>query len=329
MRFVRAPMRISYVGGGTDYVDYFKDTPGGVISAAINQYVYVYSNALSDVADENYRFTYRQSESVNVHSEFRHPVVRELLKHLNYTSRVNMGTFADLPSGIGLGGSSAFTVAMARLLQVNSQEFLPSYIADLAIHVERNLLQEPGGYQDQYASAFGGIRAYDFLGFGDIAVSDPILRPRDLAYFEERQLLVWVGQTRNSSAHSSTTIESIKLKRELLLETYKIYEATRKALTKAEGDPAASFRVLSDAVQAGWDLKKVFAKVTSSVVDQIIKSAMESGINTFKLCGAGGSGFVLLMGEPSELEVLKSNLQGFKFLIPKIDVEGCKVLISS
>jgi D-glycero-alpha-D-manno-heptose-7-phosphate kinase len=191
-------MRISYVGGGTDYPEYFKDSPGGVISAAINKYVYVYSNPLSDIAVENFRFTYRKSESVNNYSEFQHPVVRELLKYLNWSSRMNMGTFADLPSGIGLGGSSAFSVAMAKLLEIEDSDFSPSRYAEIAIHIERQVLKESGGHQDQYVSAFGGLRSYDFYGVEEPIVSSCLLNEGNSHYLEARQMLIWVGQTRNS-----------------------------------------------------------------------------------------------------------------------------------
>jgi D-glycero-alpha-D-manno-heptose-7-phosphate kinase len=317
MRLVRAPMRISYVGGGTDYPDYFKDSAGGVISAAINQYVYVYSNPLSDIADENYRFTYRESESVSHYAQFKHPVVREILRYLNSNTSLNMGTFADLPSGIGLGGSSAFSVAMAKILEETNKFNSPEYLAQVAIHVERNLLQEPGGYQDQYASAFGGLRAYDFKGINNVSVSDSLLLGPEISYLEERQLMVWLGETR----------KSIKSKRELFEETYRMYRLTHALLRDASGYPSEVFKVLAAAVRAGWNLKQQFTSITDGTVDHVIGAALESDVTAFKLCGAGGSGFVLLMAEPSQLDALKEKLSGFKFLKPRIDLDGCKFLL--
>jgi D-glycero-alpha-D-manno-heptose-7-phosphate kinase len=327
MRLVRAPMRISYVGGGTDYLDYFKHSPGGVLSAAIDQYVYVYSNPLSDIADENYRFTYRESESVVDYAQFKHPVVRETLRYLNSSTNLNMGTFADLPSGLGLGGSSAFSVAMVKILENSNEHFSAEYLAEVAIHIERNLLLEPGGYQDQYAAAFGGLRTYDFNGINNVSVSDSLLFEPEISYLEERQLMVWLGETRNSSAHSLATIESIQSKRELLEETYRLYQRTQALLKDASGDPAEIFRVLAEAVQAGWKLKQEFTSVTDGNVIPVIKAALESDVSSFKLCGAGGSGFVLLMAEPWQLDGLRKKLNGFKFLKPRIDFDGCKFLL--
>ena len=319
-------MRISYIGGGTDYLDYFKESPGGVIAAAINQYVYVYSNPLSEIADENFRFTYRESESVNYTSDFRHPVVREMMGYLKWTSRTNLGTFADLPSGIGLGGSSSFTVAMAKLLEMENLEPSPEHVAQLAIHVERDLLREPGGIQDQYVAAYGGLRSYDFYGLGNTKVSDSLLSDSCINYLEERQVLVWLGQTRNSSSHSLTTIKSINSNRGLLQETYNIYEETKLGLQSSKGNPEESYKYLESAVQNGWDLKQKFATITEPRIHQVMKVAREKNIDSLKLCGAGGSGFVLLMAEPDQLQSFESDLNGFKFIKPKIDRFGCQNL---
>jgi D-glycero-alpha-D-manno-heptose-7-phosphate kinase len=320
-------MRISYIGGGTDYLDYFKDSPGGVIAAAINQYVYVYSNPLSEVAEENFRFTYRESESVIHTSHFRHPVVREMMGHLNWTKRSNMGTFADLPSGIGLGGSSAFSVAMAKLLEKENLASTAEDLARLAIYVERELLREPGGFQDQYVAAYGGLRAYDFNGVNNTIVSKMLLSEAEKTHLEDRQLLVWLGQTRNSSSHSLTTIQSIKSKRILLQETYEIYRETRDSLLNSLGNPEESFRSLAAAVQHGWTLKQSFTDVADPRINSVLKIASEVGINSFKLCGAGGVGFLLIMAEPDQLLSLKNKLTGDKVIKPRIDLEGCRVIV--
>jgi len=327
MRLVRAPMRISYIGGGTDYLEYFKDSPGGAIAAAINQYVYVYSNPLSEVSDENFRFTYRESESVSDYSLFRHPVVREMMGYLSWTSRTNMGTFADLPSGLGLGGSSAFAVAMAKILEKENLESTPEDLARLAIYVERELLREPGGVQDQYVAAYGGLRAYDFYSATNIMVSEMLLSEAEKTYLEERQLLIWLGQTRNSSSHSLTTIQSINSKRFLLKETYEIYKETRDSLLSEIGNPEKTFALLTSAGQFGWNLKQKFTDFTDTRINTILKIASEAGVDSFKICGAGGTGFLLLMAEPDQLLSLKNRLIEYKTIKPKIDLEGCKIIV--
>jgi len=143
MKLVKTPLRISYVGGGTDYPSYYLNNEGcGVIAAAINQYVYIYSHKLSPIAKEQIRFTYRETESVNAIGELKHPVLREMLKLRNWPEKTNFGTFSDLPSGVGLGGSSSFAVGLAHLiLNAESGEIDPHVLAELAVRVEREELK--------------------------------------------------------------------------------------------------------------------------------------------------------------------------------------------
>jgi D-glycero-alpha-D-manno-heptose-7-phosphate kinase len=237
-----------------------------------------------------------------------------------------MGTFADLPAGIGLGGSSAFTVAMAKLVDRNDINSSPEHLAQLAIHVERNLLREPGGYQDQYVSAFGGLRAYDFNGICEVVPSGNVLDESEIAYLEDRQRLIWVGKTRNSAPHSVATVDSIKSRRVLLEDTFEIYMETIKALNNSKGDSARVFEALSSAVARGWKLKQKFTADHDGAVTHILNIALKNGIESIKLCGAGGSGFVLVMAEPTQLEALELSLDGVKILKPKIDLQGCKIL---
>jgi D-glycero-alpha-D-manno-heptose-7-phosphate kinase len=326
MKLVKAPMRISYIGGGTDYPNYFNVSPGGVIAAAINQFVYVYSHPLSNISDENFRFTYRLAESVSHYSDLKHPVLREMLIFLKWNSRDNFGTFSDLPSGTGLGGSSAFTVALSHILLKSSERpHSAKYLADLAVNVERRLLQEPGGFQDQYVSAFGDIRAYDFTSRG-VEISDSLLKPESIKYLNQRQMLVWVGESRESNIYASVTHESILKNRDYFEETYKIYLETKVKLQLNQGSAASDFQVISEAVQRGWNLKQKFTASVDSRVQLIISIAQTIGIDSFKLCGAGGTGFVLILAEPEELLLLRTKLDSYAVIFPQIATVGCEVI---
>lgn len=328
MRLVRAPMRISYVGGGTDYPRYFMESPGGVIAAAINQFVYVYSNPLSEVADENFRFTYRESESVRDYKDFRHPVIREILRHLDWKSRDNFGTFSDLPSGIGLGGSSAFTVALAHLL-LQKKEFGVSQmeISKLAVKVERDLLSEVGGIQDQYVATYGNLRSYDFDA-NKVTVSEPRATQDFSNYLSQRQILIWVGKTRSSMSHAQTTKDSILKNRKLFEETYKLYQDAKQIIDSAENNEARIYCTLRDSVKEGWKLKVRFTSELDLEVAEIISRLKQFGVGSYKLCGAGGTGFILAMGEPDEIENIKKGLTQYKLLNPEVSINGSEILIS-
>ena len=326
MDLVRSPLRISYVGGGTDYPDYYMKNQGaGVIAAAIDQYVYLYGHPLSEVADENIRFTYRETESVLRIEDLKHPVMREMLRDVKWKSRTNFGTFADLPSGVGLGGSSSFAVALATFIFENTNLARePQDLAKLAIRIEREILGEAGGIQDHYVAAFGGLRKYNFSS-SEITVTETLLDPLSIAYLEDRQLLIWLGESRDSSRHAQHTRSVINTSSTLLRDTANLLEITERAISQSS-KPSDSFDAIREAVHLGWGLKKKFTSTLHPKVEEVALILKDFPEVAMKLCGAGGTGFILLLAEPKTLKELRIAMPNHKILIPKIDHEGAKIM---
>lgn len=322
MNLVKTPLRISYVGGGTDFPSFYSQNEGcGVIAAAINQYVYIYSHQLSPIAKEKIRFTYRETESVNFISDLKHPVMREMLKFSNWEQRTNFGTFSDLPSGVGLGGSSSFAVGLAHLIsQSDSNQVTPTYLAELAVHIERVVLKEAGGVQDQYVAAFGGFRKYNFTP-KKVEVSQHIKNHEFMSYLEKRQMMIWLDETRFSEKHAAVTEAEIKNSNAYLKETVDLFQDTSKIFS-SENSASKVFEILKDAVKIGWSYKKKFTgelTVSAKLVEIVLNKFPDIG---YKLCGAGGSGFMLVLAEPDELENIKNSLVGYSFVIPSISING-------
>jgi D-glycero-alpha-D-manno-heptose-7-phosphate kinase len=325
MKLVKTPLRISYVGGGTDYPSYYTQNEGcGVIAAAINQYVYIYSHKLSTIAKEQIRFTYRETESVNAIGELKHPVLREMLKLRDWPEKTNFGTFSDLPSGVGLGGSSSFAVGLAHLLlDGQSDEIDPYALAELAVRVERHELAEPGGIQDQYVAAFGGLRKYDFKKEG-VQVSAQLKSDEAVTYLEQRQMLVWLEETRDSEGHAAVTEKEIGKSNSYLKETTDLFQETGRIFSEDLG-AAKTFEKIKEAVTVGWSYKKKFTSELSpnvQAVESVLGKFSDVG---YKLCGAGGSGFMLILAEPDTLAQIKSSLAGYSVLHPKISMLGSSV----
>ena len=322
MNLVKTPLRISYVGGGTDYPSFFSQNEGcGVIAAAIDQYVYVYSHQLSPIANENIRFTYRETESVKSISELKHPVMREMLRFCNWERRANFGTFSDLPSGVGLGGSSSFAVGLAHLIMLsNSTHIDPQKLAELAVYIERVKLMEAGGVQDQYVAAFGGFRKFEFKP-GMVKVSEHLANSDYINYLERRQMLIWLEETRFSGIHAAVTETAIRNSNSYLKETIDLFQDASKVFEVAYSS-SQIFEKIRNAVKVGWSYKKKFTGELSENAERI--DLVLSGFSDigYKLCGAGGSGFMLVLGEPDVLERIKTSLVGDIFIHPKISVKG-------
>lgn len=325
MNLVKTPLRISYVGGGTDYPSYYTQNEGcGVIAAAINQYVYIYSHKLSTIAKEQIRFTYRETESVNAITDLKHPVLREMLKLRNWPEKTNFGTFSDLPSGVGLGGSSSFAVGLAHLLlHGQSDEIDPYALAELAVRVERHELKEPGGIQDQYVAAFGGLRKYDFKKEG-VQVSAQLMSDESVTYLEQRQMLVWLEETRDSEGHAAVTEKEIGKSNSYLKETTDLFQETGRIFSEDLG-AVKTFEKIKEAVTLGWSYKKKFTSELSPSVQGVENVLGKFSDVGYKLCGAGGSGFMLILAEPDTLAQIKSSLPGYSVLYPKISLLGSSV----
>ena len=154
-------MRISFVGGGTDLKEFYTRYPGRVISTAIDKYAYVTVNRPPLVKTVSAR--YSVSELVSHPRELKHNSVREALLDFGITSHIDVGTFSDVPVKTGLGSSSSFSVALMKaLLLSQGKKAGRGEIAELASRLEIDLVKEPIGKQDQYASAFGGLNIFQF-----------------------------------------------------------------------------------------------------------------------------------------------------------------------
>ncbi|MEM1755637.1 MAG: kinase, partial [Thermoplasmata archaeon] len=161
----RTPLRITFTGGGTDIPAYYrKYGPGAVVSATINKYIYV--TVAKNFYRDEIRVSYSKTENAikNV-DDIQHPTVRESLKLLDIKSGIQIISITEIPSrGTGLGSSSSFLVGLLNALHAwRGEAVSPKQIAEEAVKIEREILKEPGGKQDQYMAAFGGINLMEFF----------------------------------------------------------------------------------------------------------------------------------------------------------------------
>ena len=162
----RTPLRVSLFGGGTDYPEYYERRPGAVVGFAIDKYIHIAALRLTAYQPYNVRLAYSILEHVEDAAQIQHPVVRVVLKHFDIRERLDLSIMSDLPaSGSGLGSSSSFTVGLLKLVNcLRNHPMTKIDLARTAIMVERELLAENVGVQDQLHATFGGINRFDFEG---------------------------------------------------------------------------------------------------------------------------------------------------------------------
>lgn len=328
----RTPLRIGLVGGGSDLPAYLEDVPqgGSVLGLTVDLYVYTSILALSPVAPEQVRLTYRKTESVDAVSEIEHPVVRAVLENRREFRPINIATMSDVPGGTGLGSSSSFTVGLiAALDEFEGVASFPADLATRAIAIEREILGEAGGLQDQYHAAFGGFRRYDFHREG-VRVYPPV-GEGVLEALKGWMLLVATKHSRASKSHQDELVGRIREKNTGKKATVKALEEmallSRHTYDELCKDCTTSFApfLIAEALSESWKLKKD-SGVELAGCDEIIERGKEAGALAGKLCGAGGGGFVFLLVDPCRRERVVEALADHICLAINPECSGVRVL---
>ncbi len=299
MIIVRAPLRISFVGGGTDMADFYTQSPGRVLSVAIDKYVYVSIRRSPLIPGVNVR--YSESEHVTHPRELKNDRVREALLATGITDHVEVAVFSDFPGNTGLGSSSSFSVALMKGLRLCRGEIADAgVIAEDASTLEITVLKEPIGKQDQYASAFGGINTIQFNPDHSVEVDPLHLDYRHMIGLENHLLLFFTGIRREAKTVLSEQRANIPLKFVTLKQMAAMVTPFKEALERGD------FKALGDILKEAWELKRSLASgVSNSVIDHIYEAGIQAGAWGGKLLGAGGGGCILFIADPQKHQAIR------------------------
>lgn len=322
----RAPVRISFFGGGTDYPEYFRENGGAVLATAIDKYSYVTASPfLSHLFDYSIRVSYRQVELVKCVSEIQHNVYRECLKHCGLEKDMELHNLADLPAFTGLGSSSAFTVSLLHALHSFKGEFLrPLELAYETIHVERNLLKDNVGCQDQVLAAFGGFNLVEFRTETDIAVQRVPLPPARMAELERHLFIVFTGIRRKASEVVAKQLKRVgqngpvlRTMRQMVYDGYEILTNERP------------WQQFGELLHQAWLAKRGLDDcISGGEIDDMYERGLKAGAWGGKLLGAGGGGFLLLFAPPERHEKLRAAFPNHQLLSVRINAPGSQIIYS-
>ena len=289
MIITRTPFRMSFFGGGTDLPDFFRQHGGAVISTTFNKYCYVSVRHLPRFFEYKNKIAYSQLEYVKGVDEIQHPAVRECMKYLDMHELI-IQYDADLPARTGLGTSSSFVVGMLNAFHALKGKYADKKrLADEAIHVERELCGESGGWQDQIAVSFGGFNRIDFMSNG-YRVSPVIISPERKQALNRNLMLFFTGFSRLSAEIQSDTRQHIQDKMRQLLDMKQLVDEAENILTNRH----TSLDEFGKLLHETWKLKRqTGSKITTSAIDSLYDRALKAGALGGKLLGAGGGGFLL------------------------------------
>jgi D-glycero-alpha-D-manno-heptose-7-phosphate kinase len=324
MIITATPLRVSFLGGGTDYPEHFSEHGGATLAASIDQYTYITVTRLTEFFDHRLRVSYSRTELCREVDEIQHPSVRQCLKFTGIESGVEIAVVSDLPARTGLGSSSCFTVGLLHALHAFQGHAVDQrQLAREAVHIERDLIGERVGLQDQYACALGGLLHLRFSGQNQVAAAPLLLPPQRLEALQQRLMLFYTGLQR--SAHEVVKEQLDRTRGGAITpQLYRLRQLAQQGVqTLTDGDLTEFGELLHD----GWMLKRALSgAISNPMIDQAYDRARRSGAIGGKLLGAGGGGFLLVYAEPARQPAVRAALQEMREVHFRFDAEGTRVI---
>ncbi|MCW5734332.1 MAG: kinase [Enhydrobacter sp.] len=324
MIITRTPLRISFFGGGTDYPPWFRENGGAVLATTIDKYTYLHCRYLPPFFDFKSRIVWSRIEQIQKPAEIAHPAIRGVLEWLKIDDGVEIHHHGDLPARTGLGSSSSFTVGLLHALYaLRGQLVSKRDLAEQAIYVEQQVLQENVGVQDQIQAAFGGFNRVDIHTDGSFQVAPLVVRPARLDELQSHLLLVYTGLSRHASEIAAEQVSSIPDKSSELRAMRALVDEAQAVLCSRQ--PLLEFGRL---LHESWELKRTLSsKIAPAFVGEIYEGARKAGALGGKLLGAGGGGFMLLFVEPTQRKTVIESLKGLLTVPFRFERSGTQLVL--
>jgi D-glycero-alpha-D-manno-heptose-7-phosphate kinase len=317
----KTPLRMSFVGGGSDMVAFYGEEPGAVLSTSIDKYMYI---AVNRKFDGRIRLSYTRTEEVDTPDQIAHPLVREALAVTGISGGIEIASMADIPSrGSGLGSSSSYTVGLLNALYAYKNQFASkATLARQACEIEIERCGEPIGKQDQYAAAFGGLNLIRFNPDESVSVDPVICKPALLRTLEDSTLVFFTGRTRSASAV-------------LAEQSRQLRSSDRKALMRRMVALAFELKVelesgsldnFGSILDENWRLKSQLSLgITDPQIDAWYQAGIANGASGGKLLGAGNGGFMMFFAPQHlhpQITAALADLEPVKF---RFDQNGAQI----
>jgi len=318
----RTPLRVSFVGGGTDMPYFYNKFTGATISCAINRYVYVTAKFHNNF-QEKYRLNYSITENVKSLDKIKNLRIREVIKKLKITKPLYINTFADIPANSGLGSSSSFTVGLIHALsKLENKNFSKKKMAEMAYSIEAKITNNSLGKQDHYIASFGGIKHIKYKK-NRILTSSIILDKKKVEYLFNSFLLIWTKKNRLSVNVLKDQKKNIKKNYINLIILNKFTKDFLNEIKKQK----LNIKKMGEIISETWNLKKGFSQFVADVnINRIYKQVVKGMSYGGKLLGAGNGGFILIMFDLKKRKKIVKSLKKYQYINVKLDKNGTVIL---
>ncbi len=319
----RTPLRISFVGGGSDIPAFYKKSSGAVVTTAINKYIYI---AVNRQFDGRVIVNYSKTEVVKKIEEIENNLVREALKLTNIKGGIHITSISDIPGeGTGMGSSSSYIVGLLHALYAYKGKHVSAeQLAQEACYIEMDVLKKPIGKQDQYIAAYGGFKYIEFYPEDSVNIDPIICLAKTKKKLEEKLLLFYTGITRSADTILSKQQKNIMENKNTRVSLQRMVEYAQEMRIALRQNRLTTFGKL---LHKNWILKKNMADgVSSQKIDQWYETARDNGAIGGKLLGAGGGGFLLFYAPKGKHSTIIKALKGLKLEPIKFEQQGSRII---
>jgi D-glycero-alpha-D-manno-heptose-7-phosphate kinase len=319
----RTPLRMSFVGGGSDLPVFYRQHGGAVVSTAINKFVYV---TVNKKFDENIRVSYSRTEEARSVGKIKHPLVREAMRMLEISGGVEITSIADIPGkGTGLGSSSSFTVGLLNALHAYAERYASAEkLAREACEIEIDRCGEPIGKQDQYAAAFGGLNFIQFNQDDSVSVEPIICKRETLLQLFSSILVFYTGITRSASQILKTQQQEVEKKSRKQAVLQKMVALAHQVKAELQQNNLQAF---GEIIHENWMLKASLASgVSNPQINEWYDKARKAGAIGGKLLGAGSGGFLMFFASPDRHEAITRSLSKLRRVDFGFEPQGSRII---
>jgi len=322
MIICQTPLRISFVGGGSDMSSYYEYKPGMVISSSIDKYLFV---IIKERFDDMIYINYMKKEIVDCVNDIEHDLVREAMKMTGVLQGVEITMLADIPStGSGLGSSSTLTVGLLNALyNFLGKQVTAEQLASEACEIEIEILKKPIGKQDQYIAAYGGLNKFIFNKDGSVQIKSLNFSRENRIKLGSNLLLHFTNKTRKADSILSDQKKKVQTNLKFLNTLVDMVPKLENEFKRENWDE------LGKLLKENWNVKKKLAEgITNPEIDLMVETAMSNGAIGVKIAGAGGGGFLLSYVPRNNQEKFRSAMENYIELPFMLDSFGSRIIFN-
>jgi D-glycero-alpha-D-manno-heptose-7-phosphate kinase len=328
----RAPVRISFGGGGTDLPAYYTQFGGAVLSTAINRYIYTFiSQGVGEalqIISSDFRMFYRHEVGADMKAEGELGLAKAVLREFDDMEGLDVFLASQIPPGTGLGGSGAVAVSMITALAAwHGRALSHVEIAEMACDISINKMRLPSGKQDEYGAAMGGLNQIIFTK-EQTSVVPVSVTSETMTTLQRRLMLFFTGKSRDSEKILKNQSNASRQQDPATLERMHRIKALGQDMLEAV--QASKLDDFADLLHQSWLQKRsVTSDVTNEAIDRAYETARNQGALGGKITGAGGGGFLMLYCHEDRQDAVTRGLQALNLhrMDFCFDFDGAQVLL--